>query len=253
MTAAAIWAALRSPIAQKIGLGIAIVIGALALRAHFVEVGRLKGEATATQRANEFLTGNQEQQRQQTLSVKADNDKQIAELRQEMQSDRAQFTQAIAALASLAKQRDAAAAKVDQVSDSDMHAYNVQQLGLRGAGEKPACYTPAEERSIGKCVADRPLVAASLVQEQAAKQAKEAEAAKADQAAQLEHANTVAVAGYAAQLEAIIVKLRGDLAQPQRKAWCLWLCKRKPEIKIPDPADLVGRPKEILQTSAGRR
>jgi hypothetical protein len=250
---AAIWAAVTSPIARKIGLGIAIVIGALVLRAHFVEVGRLKGEQAATQRANEFLAGNQEQQRQQTLSAKADNDKQIATLRQEMQADRTQYLQAITALATIAKQRDAAAAKVDQVSDSDMHAYNVQQLGLRGAGEKPACYTPAEERSIGKCIADRPLVADALVQEKSAREKKEAEAAKADQASQLEHANTVVVAGYAAQLEAIIGKLRQDLATPQRKAWCLWLCKRKPEIEIPDPADLVGRPKEILQTSAGRR
>jgi hypothetical protein len=250
MTAAAIWAALRSPIAQKIGLGIAIVIAGLALRAHFVEVGRLKGEQAATQRANEFLAGNQEQQRQQTLSTKAENDKQISDLRQEMQADRAQYAQLFTAIASLAKQRADATAGVDKLSDADLHAFNVEQLKLRAAGDKTTCYTPTEERSIGKCVAERPFLTGELDKTNAALTAKTSEAAKADQAAQLEHANTVVVAGYATQLEALIAKLRQDLAQPQRKWWCGFVCKRKPDIKIPDPADLVGRPKEILQTSA---
>ena len=243
MTFAAIWAFLRSPLGRRLALGAAIVAGFFVLRAHFVEVGRLKGEAAATQAANTQLVQNWQQDRQQTAEENRRRDQAIDALQARVEASIARADELAAQALAIAQQRQVAAAKVDQVPDSALHAYNVAQLALRPPGDRTVCYTSPEERSIGKCLADRPLLTEQL--DKTGKQLTEAQSQASDRAQQLGLARTnyAQLTGYATRLERDYVTLYNLSSKKSRRWWCAWLCRRGPTLSVPPPQDL-------MQTSA---
>lgn len=244
MTLTAVWMFLRSPIGKRLLLGAAAAMAVYFVCLHFIEVGRLKGEAAATQRSVETMNQSKASDASATKDRLDAHDRRIEELAASAASSGAQANQLGALVIELAKQRGVAVAKADQVPDAGLHAYNVDQLHIRGPDDRTACYLPAEERAIGKCLAAQPYVDEEIAK--ASDRADKLEAEVRDVKGQVaEHeAKFVDLAGYTTRVEGYYVSLYNLTAKPKRGLKCvyLWSCAR-PKLPTPDP-------KQFLQTSA---
>jgi hypothetical protein len=244
MTFAGLMLFFKSPIGKKVLLGIVVAIAIWLVCVHFIEVGRLKGEAAATQRSADALSKTQVTDAEATKALLVEHDKKLQALEESAAASRAQAEQFKALVLELAKQRTAAVAKVDQVPDAGLHAYNVDQLHIRGPDDRSACYLPAEERVIGKCLAAQPFFDQGVAA--ANQRADQLEAEVRDVRSQVaeQDAKFADLAAFTTRVRTAYADLYNLTSKPKRGLKCvyLWSCVR-PKLPAPDP-------KEFLQTSA---
>jgi hypothetical protein len=153
----AAWGFLKSPVGRYVCLGILAVGLFFAVRAHFVEHGRLQGKAEASdqftsqrekERAEDRTRLEQQIARDNAVIDKANKRLDEATGREEM---------AAATIRGLVADRNKAAAAVGALQDSQLHGFNVTTLKLRPVGDNSPGYSFTEERAIAACLADNPL------------------------------------------------------------------------------------------------
>jgi hypothetical protein len=246
MTFAGLMLFFKSPIGKKVLLGAAAAIAIWLACLHFIEVGRLKGEAAALQRSADSQSRLQAADEAATGKKLAAHDVRLSELQAQSEANRAQASQLGALVLELAKQRTAAVAKVDQVPDAGLHAYNVEQLHLRDPADRTACYLAPEERAIGKCLAAQPYFEQETKKASDRADKLEAEVAGVKDQVAEHQAKFDDLEAFTLRLQGSYVELYNLSAKPKRGLKCvyLWSCVR-PKLPTPDP-------KTFLQTSADK-
>ena len=137
---------------------VALLLAFVAVRAHYIDEGKKAGveqQQQAEAKDLESLRANAQAALQATV---ADAQQKIAaaEARATQAAQAAQQQQAL--VVALASQRQQAAQTVAGLQDSQLHAYNVQQLAVRAPSDSSPGYTPAEERAISNVLTQFPLV-----------------------------------------------------------------------------------------------
>jgi hypothetical protein len=250
MTLVAIWTFLRSPLGRKIAFGVAIAIAAALVARHLIEVGRVRGESAATQRAMDSIAKLKDADTAGTKEQLEAHDRKLQVLEESAAASRAQANQLGAMVLELGRQRTAAVAKVDQVPDAGLHAFNVDQLRIRGPDDRAACYLPAEERAIGKCLAAQPFFDQEVAKASGRADKLETEVREVQAQVQEHEEKFRDLAAYTTRVEGYYVSLYNATAKKKRGGKCVWLwsCVR-PQLPAPDPSQFLGKQ---LQTSAGR-
>lgn len=206
-------------------LAVALIAGALGLRAHYINVGEQRGKDQQAQASQQEI----ELQRQ---AAQADAREKVAAANLRAAAAEAQAAEYALKAQRLSGQLDAARRTVDALPDSAIHGHIVGALGLRPQGDPTPGYSPAEEREIARRVDAAPLL-------------KEQTDALAAQVSKLSDQVHAVIEANAAR-EAYTVRLEGwytqlyNLHPPKARAGkCLWLW-RCGENRLPVPA-----PKDI--------
>lgn len=205
------------------------IVAALAVSLYFGwqthqrSIGKETGVAQESQVAQQAQQGAQKSDHDTTVPQIQIFNQQIAMLAQmtanlqvEVQGLKAQRYQA---------QQQVAGMTAAQVQEA------INQALARPTGST-APYTVDDQRRIADCFAQR-----TLCDQQASKQDEIIRGLRDEQNKQ--NGRFLLLTGYASRWEVAYTNLWNDKSQPKRKAYCLWLCKKKPAIKAPDPQELL--------------
>lgn len=235
----------KSPLGKWlcIGLALAAILGGLYLKG--VRVGVAKGEQKVSQQVTDATEQSRAVAKETTKQEIAQANQQISAAQADFSGHLRQDAAMASALTQTNAQLEALRAEVKSLKDGDLHAYNVQKIGLRKDGEANSCYTGAEERAISDAVVAAPLLNQKVSQIEADMQEVRGQvgAAKAEIAGL--NQKVTALATYTNELEKDYTTLYNLNPPKRRSPKCLWLWKcGKKRLPVPDPKELLAaRPK----------
>lgn len=242
-------AAWMSPVGRQVMIVVAITLVLLGawygFARHYISIGTAKGDVKATERSEVAVNGMREADRTQTGGqiTAADVKAAAADAKATAAQQRADHLER--EVDELRRQGLADRANVARIPAAGLHAYNVEHLAVRPAGDATSGYTEPEERRIAELVTVTPNLEGQL--DKLSKRVDEL-AARGDALQDKVSARDekyAALAGYTNRLEGYFVTVY-NATPKKRRAWkCLqvWRCGES-KLAAPDPgAFLPTRPK----------
>jgi hypothetical protein len=234
------WPWLLSPIGKKvmIGAGIAVVLwgGVKWIEGRAREDEQRKQADKFTQEVEKQRAADRAQVEEVLNAAQAKQEE--AERRMQQSLDREAGL--VRTIQTLGQQRAAAVTQVSGISDSAIHGFNVQQLGLRRNGEQNACFSISEERAIAAALTQYPLCQKQVEAQNAQiAEVKNQVTALIDKTAALE-TKFDTLSAYTTRLEGYYVTVYNAIPRKKRSAKCIWLwnCGKRPPLPVPAPIDL---------------
>jgi hypothetical protein len=232
-----IW--LLGPIGRWVLVSVGVMGLLLGARFYFVHEGIEEGKRQAAVTTAQDDAARTKVERDQLLATLSENTKVISAATQRYEAAAARERQVISLIQGIQTQRDVGRAQVQQMTDSNLHPYITEKLGVRPGNDLAGGYYPAEERKIAECVTDYP-----LCKKQNDEYVKQTDELREQTSALNDRMDgltkqVAALQGYSATLEGHYALLYNQLGVKKRGPQCLWIWKCAPsKITAPSPAEL---------------
>jgi hypothetical protein len=232
---------LKNRYVQYALLGVIVIAMLLAVRKHYIDVGKDAGREETKQDEKQSIEQARSAEHSQAVAAIAQKDAEAREARARADAAESMAAQFVELNRTLISQRAAVAGKVNATPDSELHAANTTALGIRQAGDATPGYYPTEERSVLSCLLDRPIIEKQTKALQSAVDENSNAIKELKNQVQAQQGKYDALAGYTTHLETYYTQIANLWPKKTRGKKCafLWACSKN-LLPVPDPADLKG-------------